>query len=373
MAVYHYRLSRRSLLATAVWASRALASGAKGQKGQMFEAEVERYPDPVTEIQVYRLTDPSYSSTLPGRYNRVISRNSGMLLYCSDRTGSPQAFRMDLKSGDSQQLTESEGLDGNSLTLLPDSRSFCFFAGRTLYAANVGNLRERPVYTVPEGWELTSAPHAMSDGAHVLLAERRAGVSRLRTVGLAQGVARTILEAPLEIADPVERPQHAQLSYRQQGKGVWLAAADGKGTSELKLAGGGTGPGFWSADGKTLLYLNFPEEPGQLNAIREYSPETQMDKLVAKTSQYASFAPNRDGTVYVGASRNAASPTILIMLRSVRRELTLCEHRASRPDQVSPMFSPDAQRIYFQSDRHGKPAIYSLHVERLVEKIDEAG
>jgi len=37
------------------------------------------------------------------------------------------------------------------------------------------------------------------------------------------------------------------------------------------------------------------------------------------------------------------------------------------------MFSPDAQRIYFQSDRHGKPAIYSLHVERLVERIDEAG
>ena len=72
----------------------------------------------------------------------------------------------------------------------------------------------------------------------------------------------------------------------------------------------------------------------------------------------------------VGASRNAASPTILIMLRSVRRELTLCEHRASHPDQVSPMFSPDAQRIYLQSDRHGKPAIYSLHVERLVERID---
>jgi oligogalacturonide lyase len=180
------------------------------------------------------------------------------------------------------------------------------------------------------------------------------------------------VEAPFEIADPVERPQHMQISYRQRSKGVWIAGADGKATTELKLANGGIGPSFWSADGKTLLYLNFPEEPGQLNTIREYSPETQTDKLVAKTSQYASFAPNRDGTVYVGASRNAASPTILIMLRSVHRELTLCEHRASHPDQVSPMFSPDAQRIYFQSDRHGKPAIYSLHVERLVERIDEA-
>jgi oligogalacturonide lyase len=33
------------------------------------------------------------------------------------------------------------------------------------------------------------------------------------------------------------------------------------------------------------------------------------------------------------------------------------------------MFSPDAQRIYFQSDRDGKPALYALHVEKLVEKI----
>jgi oligogalacturonide lyase len=354
-------------------AARAFANGAKGQKGQMFEAEVERYPDPTTEFQVYRLTDPSYTSVLPGRYNRVISRNSGMLLYCSDRTGSPQAFRMDLKTGDSQQLTESEELDGDSLTLLPDSRSFCFFGGHTLYTASLGNLRERPVYTAAEGWELTSAPHAAADGARLLFAERRGEVSRLRSVTLAQGAARTILEAPFEIADPVERPQHAQISYRQRGKGVWLTGADGKGNAELKLAGGGIGPAFWSPDGKTLLYLNLPEEPGQLNAIREYSPESQTDKLVAKTSQYAAFAPNRDGTVYVGASRNAASPTILILLRSVRRELTLCEHRASHPDQVSPMFSPDAQRIYFQSDRHGKPAIYNLHVERLVERIDEAG
>lgn len=339
----------------------------------MFEAEVERYPDETTEFQVYRLTDPSYTSTLPGRYNRAISRNSGSLLFCSDRTGSPQAFRMDLKTGDSQQLTESDDLDGTSLTLLPDSRSFCFLAGHALYLASLGNLRERPLYTAAEGWEPSSAPHVTADGTRVLFAERRGSVSRLRSVTLAQGAARTILEAPFEIADPVERPQRGQISYRQRGKGIWLTGADSKGNAELKLAGGGIGPAFWSPDGKTLLYLNFPEEPGQLNAIREYTPESQTDKLVAKTSQYATFAPNRDGSVFAGASRNAASPTILIMLRSVRRELTLCEHRASHPDQVSPMFSPDAQRIYFQSDRHGKPAIYSLHVERLVERIDEAG
>ena len=34
-----------------------------------------------------------------------------------------------------------------------------------------------------------------------------------------------------------------------------------------------------------------------------------------------------------------------------------------------PVFSPDARRVYFQSDREGKPAIYSVNVEQLVEPI----
>jgi oligogalacturonide lyase len=35
---------------------------------------------------------------------------------------------------------------------------------------------------------------------------------------------------------------------------------------------------------------------------------------------------------------------------------------------VRPLFSPDSQRIYFQSDRHGRPAIYSVAIDRLVEE-----
>ncbi len=355
---------------------------ASGPKGQTFEAEVERYPDETTEFQVYRLTDPSYTSTLPGPSSRAISRNSGTLLYASDRSGSVQGFRMDLKSGDTQQVTGRDELDPASLTLLSDNRSFCFFAGRVLYIAGLSNLRERAIYTVPEGWELTAGLNAAASGGHVLFAERRAGAAtpsfRLRSVALTQGAAaqaaaHTVVEVPFEMADPIERPQHAQILYRERGKGLWLTSTDGARNVELKLAEGGIGPAFWSADGKTLLYLHFPADPKELNAIREYAPESQTDKLVAKTSQYASFAPNRDGSVFVGASRNRASPVILIMLRIVRRELTLCEHRASHPENVSPMFSPDAQRIYFQSDRHGKPALYALHVERLVERIEDEG
>ena len=352
-------------------AGRVLAADVRGPKGQVIEPEIGRYPDEATEFQVYRLTDPSHTSTLPAGGATAITRNSGALLYCSDRTGSPQAFRMNLKTGEAQQLTDRKDLDGASMTLLPDGRSFCYFGGRTLYLSSVPTLRERPVYMVPEGWEAGPGLSATGDGARILFVERRDGGSRLRSVTLAQAAARTILESPSTLADPVERPQRAQILYRLGVGGLGLVSADGRGNTELKLAAGGIGPSHWSADGKTLIYLSFPEDHTQLNAIREYTPDVQTDKLLANTSQYVAFSPNRDTSVFVGASRNAASPAILILLRVTRRERILCEHRASRPDTVAPFFSPDAQRIYFQSDRHGKPAIYSLHVERLVERIED--
>ena len=54
----------------------------------------------------------------------------------------------------------------------------------------------------------------------------------------------------------------------------------------------------------------------------------------------------------------------------MKRELTLCEHRASDPRITAPMFSPNSQRIFFQSDRDGKLAIYAMTVDRLVEATE---
>jgi oligogalacturonide lyase len=93
------------------------------------------------------------------------------------------------------------------------------------------------------------------------------------------------------------------------------------------------------------------------------------ETLVTPTSQFAAFSPNGDGSVFVGASRSKAQPDVMLLLRSGHSEMTLCEHHASQPAQVCPVFSPDARRVYFQSDRQGKPAIYSVNVELLVEPL----
>jgi oligogalacturonide lyase len=116
-----------------------------------------------------------------------------------------------------------------------------------------------------------------------------------------------------------------------------------------------------------LLLRDVPAGNVFVSEIHEIIPETGAEQCVARTSQFAAFAPNSDGSVYVGASRSKAQPTVILLVRSVQRELTLCEHRASRPVSVSPVFSPDSRRVYFQSDHQGKSALYSVNVELLVE------
>ena len=359
------RFSRRSFLVAGLAGSRLAA---QALTATTFPSDWRRYSDPATEMDVYRLTDPAYSSTMPAYYNHGIARSSGWMLFCCDRGGSPQAFHMDLKSGETRQLTEAEGIDGASIALMPDDRSFCYFAGRSLHIVNLVTPRERKLYEVPEGWDRGIGMSVSPDGAHAASVERRGETWRLRMVALSNGAARTVLEAPVEMSHPLARFRRAQILYRQADEALWLVDSDGKQNRRLKLAPGRVGPANWAPDGRTILYLNIPEDRTQLNAIREYAPDTASEKLVAKTSQFVHFGFNRDTSVFVGASRNAASPYVLILLRVTRRELTLCEHHASHPETVAPVFAPDSQRIYFQSDRDGHPAIYCVHAEKLVEK-----
>jgi len=280
-----------------------------------------------------------------------VTRSSASLICGDDRTGMPQVFRIDLKTGGAHQLTEVAELDAASLALSPDSRSFCCFAGRSLLQIAMATLRQREIYRIPDGWQRSPGMSLTPDGAYALFAEHRGEVSRLRTVSLAQGIFRTVTEARFAIEHPLARPGRDQILYRQAEEALWLVDAGGANNRRLKLAPGRIGSALWSPDGKNVQYLNVPEDPTQLRAIREFSPDAPADRLVAKTSQFACFGANRDASVFVGASANRSSPTVLLLLRVTRREFTLCEHKATRPETVAPVFSPDSRRVFFQSDR----------------------
>ena len=146
---------------------------------------------------------------------------------------------------------------------------------------------------------------------------------------------------------------------------------DGQQSRRLPLAQGETRQAQWSADGHTLLYLNQPPDPHKLTTLREFTPGADTDTLIAATTQFVHFHSNADASVFIGASGSKASPYVLLLVRAVKRELTLAEHRASDAAMVRPMFAPNSQSVFFVSDRHGKPAIYWINVERFVAETEE--
>jgi oligogalacturonide lyase len=362
------KLTRRAILAAAA----APALRAVSEKGASFPSEWRRYPDPATEFEVVRLTDPANTSCLPEYYNRAISKRGSFLLFYGDRAGSRQAYRMDLKSGETRQLTAAAALDGETLALAPDERSFLCFDGPTLRRVDLGSLRDREIYEVPAGSKQTPGLTITVDGVSAVFTETGEAGSRVRLIALARNAVSTVVETPFEASHAQPRPRRAQILYRQGNEALWLVNLDGAQNRKLKTAPDGSiGAAMWAPNGRTILYLFIPDDRSKLIAIHEHTPDENLDKPIAPTSQFASFGMNSDASVFVGASRNLASPHVLLLLRVTRRELTLCEHRSSEPPSVAPVFSHDSQGVFFQSDRHGKPALYRVQVERFVEKTED--
>jgi oligogalacturonide lyase len=362
--------TRRWLVSTAPAACLAvLTNKAEADKAKPIPSAYFRYKDPSTEFQVLRLTNPAFTSFLPAHYGRAVPRKGNFLLYASDVAGRMEAFRMEAKDGVSHQLTEQEGLDPFSLTLATDERSFCCVAAGKLLTVNLGNGKVREVYRIPEGFEQGSGMSLAEDGLYAALIEKKGPAHRLRLIHMADGAATTLGEADTELRDPIVRPRRASVLYSREG-GLWLANYDGQQNYRLRVGEGEAGPANWSPDGRSVLYLNYPADRRRLHNIREFVPDTNEDTSLADTTQYAAFERNSDASVFIGASGSKASPHVLLLVRAVKRELILCEHRASDPGMVSPIFSANSQSVFFVSDQHGKPAIYSMAVEKFVSETD---
>lgn len=344
----------------------AAAPGAEKRIPSTLPAERKRYADPLTEFEVIRLTEPDYSSFLPPAHQRPVARRGGFLLYASDRQGSLQILRMDLKSGASQVLTSAAALAPHSLSLAPDERTVCFADGRWICALSLAGRTVRRIYQASAD---VSALHG-AEGNQLLVVETSGDTSRLRLAHQGRTGAATLLEVRGRISDPMFRLKRPLILYRRDNAGLWVMNPDGKHHRRLNTPEGSIARAHFSPDGRAVLYLHAPPDKSKLPSIREIDLESGEDRQIAVTSRFIDFAPNPDASVFVGVSGSIAQPTILLLVRAVRRELTLCEHRATDASQVHAQLSPSSQRMFFQSDRHGKPALYMMNIERFVEKTE---
>jgi oligogalacturonide lyase len=356
--------SRRAMLAAL--AANALAA----EKPLVVQSEARRFRDALTEFELTRLTDPKAANAwLPRPHLRSMGPGGRWLVYASDRSGSVQLYRMQAGSGESTQLTNAQALQREMACATPDGRGLLFFDGPEL--RSLGGRRVRTSYRTPADW-IPVPPFAVShDGQNVALVEQNGARFRLRITSIRSGAANTLFEANEPVSVLRFRQQRPNLLYGTP-EGLTLADIDGRNSRRLRLPEGQTGDAQWSADGQVLHYLlTSASDHGRRVALRDHNPENGEDKLVGVTTQFASFSRNADSTVFAGVSGSVAAPYVLLLLRAARRELTLAEHKASAGSKAVVVFSPDSQRILFQSDRDGRSAIYSMALERFVEKTEE--
>jgi len=339
------------------------------QKRKLWPSEQRRYLDPATEFTIERLTNPAYSSRLPSPPARAIARRGGFLLFSSERSGSWQLYRLDERSGQAQQLTQAAAVDPHAFTLVGNDDSFCYLDEGLVRRVDLEGLKERVLYRLPPGWRLEGGLSPSADGKEIALVETDGRRWVMRLIASKRGRVNTVLERAAPLRAPLLDPRRRQVLYLHQ-EGAFLCGRNGEANQRVPAPPGAVTQAMWSADGRAILYLHRPAEKNKLVAIREYDWQRHTDRLVAETSQFACFAVNSDGSVFVGASANVASPHVLLLLRVTRRELTLCEHRATDASSVCPTFSPDSRRLYFQSDREGKSALYRMALERLIEPTD---
>lgn len=353
------RWTRRSFLAA------GLAPSLLATKGQDAPGEAKKFLDAATEFEILRVTSLEHNSWLPLASNRSLSRKGDSLLFASDLSGSPQLYRHDFKLNKIRQLTEAAQLNTNTFTWTAADRSFLYFDGRKLLQS--ASTRDRQLLELPVDWAELPRITATDDGVNVIVSSSNG--KRTRIVSAAR-VPVTLEERDGDIGTLCHRPRRAGLSYVANGALRYIPL-DTRKPVTLSTAPGEVLSAYWTVDGASLLYLLKPAGTGKLTEIREIVPEGNKDALVTKTSQFGHFQRNGDATVFLGASSSVASPHILLLLRSVKRELTICEHRCSDPRLSRAVLSPNSTRMAFQTDRHGKLVIYSMAVDRLIEQTEE--
>lgn len=362
-------MTRRELIRSSAAAALGLTSQAaafqagrqdskKKQKALPTLGEFFSYLDPSTENLVVRLTSPSYTSLMPPSSNRHVSSESRFLVYSSDHGGSLSPFHLDLRTAVPKQLAEGDGYIASSLCVDWQEKRALFLSGKRLMRVTLDRQRAETMAEGIDGF------HVNAPGNEIVVLRQ----GRLQRLGVNAG----------PLADHLTQrglvsPNGAWCSFERREAAddcsLWVVAMNGG--KPTRLTTGLISSVCWNPDSQTVLFLKVSlEREAPVSELREAPLDGSGERLVLSTNQFAGFSPNSDGSVFVGASRSKAQPHVIITLRSAHRDMTLCEHHSSHPETVQPVFSPNSRRVYFESDRDGKPALYAVNVESLVEPTD---
>jgi Tol biopolymer transport system component len=364
-----------------------------GKKGQVYPDQRRNFKDSKTGRTIWQMTDT------PGRLTKVqyatqnmATPDSKWLVYGSDRSGEKgklNLFKMNLETGESIQLTESnKNIESRWAHISPDGREVYFIEDMNHFkAVNLDTLEERSLCRVDNCFR----PHQISvspDNRFLIngiFLENKKEEDFLTDQGFlirsALVVIRTDNGKTHRLLDGNTPRTHAQycptnpnlILYCYGGpwwyvQRLWLINADGTGNRPIfrQTHFEGAGHEFWGADGQTFyVFCNGGREPQGLWAV-DVDGNNEQCVLAGACKGHGTANPQQDRFVVNEIYCNYASGLWMARKGSNTPEL-LCQTGWKKMEDFSgaaahPRFLPNGKMVAFNSIMSGSPEVYLAEV-----------
>jgi oligogalacturonide lyase len=376
-------------------------------KGRRFASESRSFQDLRTGTRVTQLTDTKAHSYPLYFTNSTWWDEGRRLLFGSDRENQSNLYSLELQSGEITQLTERGQPGETSLlfsSLNPRRAEAYYWYGRELIALELLTLKERTLYTAPEGFA-TNMTSVTADGAYVVtglyedLSDRfpvdllrgyvgfreywqARPLSRIVRVHTETGEAETLLEENHWIGHVNASPTQPQLlTYCHEGpwdevdNRVWgLESDSGRSWPIVPAeAGARVGHEYWFADG---LHLGYHGKTGDGTAFFGSVRFDNTDHVESAFPYHSQHIHSRDLNLIVGDGTRDKPELLLWRYRNGAFEppRVLAEHHGAAHVQIThvhPRFSPDGKHVLYTSDASGYGNLYLAEIPAL-ETLPEA-
>lgn len=370
--------------------------------GDRHREQFHCFADPFTRRPVTRLTSLTEHCYHPYFYCRQFTPDGRRLLYLSSRTGRPQAYLLDLETGEAEQVTAATELHPFLPQLDAEGRQLFYVDGQELHRRELATGDDTALYRQPEPWTAGPVYPGFSDDCRLALlcqmhrndrVPHGEGWSffqpqwdarprcRLVLLDMETGAETVIREEPCWLGHPQIRPgDPTTLMYCHEGPShlvdarIWLIDSKGDNARPLGYVepepGAGAGETvtheYFTPDGRYIAYTHFPETYGHNGSIRLTEVATMAETNLGPVHNYSHFYHSPDCTRIVGDEadpdrRPECCVWVFDIARREERPLALhgssfaCRGTSTQDAHPHPAWAPHGRTVVFTSDRETGP------------------
>ena len=334
--------------------------------GRKFPAEMSRYKDPVTGLEVTMLT------TSPAKDNKIYQTHPNWtsdgrhIVFTSDRSGTNQYYAVSEKTGTLVQLTDEAG-PGNACLSRTENRMY-YISGRQIWSLDIdsilnsGHQNRRKVADLPDGANLSGTITLDSNETRIYLGVQYAEDAwGLLALDIPSGQYSKIIDSDFKVGHCQAHPSKSGLiMYCWETGGdskqrMWIVNADGTGNGPFYKETYDewvTHEVWWGAD--KALFTIWPKNEEMLKKPHGIAYVALKDRTlhILNQKKYWHVGSSPDGKRAVGDT--FAGEIFLVSADNGRAKLLTQGHRPRGATvHPHPSFSPDGSKVLFCSEKNG--------------------